>query len=193
MKLTSGDLLLLFFYSKGETDNFNEPIMGRTRLVKMGYVFDREFSKEFMKEKSMFDDISLPEFFAWDFGPMSKDMLQDLEFFIKINFIKAIDEQNTFAFEEAQEFSSLAEEYSLEDAQEQEYVTQKYFLSESGRKYVEINLYANLSVKQKQILDNLKKRFNQASLTKIIEYVYKTYPESTVKSKIADRVLSTLN
>lgn len=188
MKLTSGDLLLLFLYSKGTTENYNEPLLGRTRLVKMAYVFDKEIYKDFIKDKEI-EEIDLPKFFEWDFGPMSKDLLQDLEFFKKINFVKAIDEKNTYAFEEAQEFSALAEEYSLDDLQEQEYVTQKYSLTEIGEKYVRENLHINLSVNQKKLLDGLKKRFNEASLTKIIEYVYRKYPESTTKSKIADKIL----
>lgn len=189
MKLTSGDLLLLLFYSKGKSDDYSEPILGRTRLVKMMFVFEKEVYKDFIKEKGLFDDIDLPQFFDWDFGPMSKDVLQDLEFFIKINFIKAEDEKNTFAFEEAEEFSALAEEYSLSDSQEREYVTQKYFLTEIGKKYVEKNLYQVLSQQQKSMLDTTKKRFNEASLTKIIEYVYRKYPDSTTKSKIAKKVL----
>lgn len=190
MKLTSGDLLLLLFYSKGISINYNEPILGRTRLIKMVYVFEKEVYKDFIKDKEIYEDIDLPEFFAWDFGPMSKDVLQDLEFFRKINFIQAEDEKNAFAFEEAQEFSALAEEYSLDDSQEQEYITQKYSLTETGKKYVEQKLYPNLSPNQKNILDNTKKRFNEASLTKIIEYVYRKYPDSTTKSKIAKKVLA---
>ncbi len=190
MKLTSGDLLLLLFYSKGISLDYNEAILGRTRLIKMVYIFEKEVYKDFIKEKNLFDDIELPKFFDWDFGPMSKDVLQDLEFFKKINFIQAEDEKNTFAFEEAQEFSALAEEYSLDDSQEQEYVTQKYFLTETGKKYVEQKLYSILSEKQKIMLDEIKKRFNEASLTKIIEYVYRKYPESTTKSKIANKVLA---
>lgn len=187
MRLSSGDLLLLFLYSKGTTNQYNEPILGRTRLVKMAYIFDKEIYKDFIKDKN-FEDIALPKFFEWDFGPMSKDLLQDLEFFKKINFVKAIDERNTYAFEEAQEFSALSEEYTLEDSQEQEYITQKYSLTSIGEKYVSMNLYPSLTGNQQQLLDELKKRFNIASLTKIIEYVYRKYPESTTRSKIAEKV-----
>ncbi len=185
VKLTSGDLLLLLLYARGITSNLAEPILGRTRLVKTAFLFEKEVYEGFKKDNPI--EADLPEFFPWNFGPMAKEVPQDLEFFIKIKFIEALEEKNTVSFEEAEEFSSLAADSSLRDQQEQDYVTQKYSLSRLGRDYVEENLYLLLSDNQKIMLDNLKSRVTRASLGQLIEYVYGKYPDYTSKSKIAHR------
>jgi uncharacterized protein len=188
-KLTSGDLLLLLIYSKGTTEGVNEPIVGRTRLVKMVFLFEKEVYKDFCKDRCLIEEQDLPDFFAWHFGPMSKEVLQDLEFFIKIHFIEAKEEKNTFAFEEAEEFSSLTKDSSFDEDPEEVYIYQKYFLTDLGKKYVEENLLPVLSQNQKEMLSKLKLRLNTASLTKILKYVYTKYPLSALKSKIAGKVI----
>src|SRR6266704_668670 len=135
-KLKSPDLLLLLLYSKGVGEEYNEPIIGRTRLTKMIFVFEKECLKNFQKDTNIIDEAKLPEFFAWKFGPMSKDILMDLELFIKIKFIEAKENKNSLAFEEAEEYASFIAETTLEVSEEQEYVELSYSLTDMGKKYV---------------------------------------------------------
>lgn len=188
-KLKKEDLLLTFLYSKGATGVVNEPISGRTRLVKLMYIFSKDYSKDFNKDNSVIEDKDLPDFFPWKYGPMSKDVLQDIEFFRRIKFLKTEEVKNALAFEEADELNSLTEEYSIEDNAELEYVHEKYSLTDVGKKYVEEKLNPLLKENQWKVLMELKKRFNEASLRKILQYVYSKHPESTDKSIIKDEVL----
>lgn len=190
-KLKKEDLLLVFLYSKGATDSVNEPIAGRTRLVKLLYIFKEDYRKQFNKDKPLIADEDLPDFFAWKYGPMSKDVLQDIEFFKKIRFLKTEEVKDALAFEEADELNSITEEYSLDDNAELEYVHEKYSLTDIGKKYVDEKLKSLLSEEQWSLIAGLKKRFNEASLRKILQYVYSKHPESTSKSVIKDKIMNT--
>ncbi len=132
-KLKSGDWLLLILYSSGINEDINEPITGKTRLVKLIFVFEKECLPLFKKGDCAIDENSLPEFFAWKFGPMSKDVLEDLDFFIKIKFIQQTEVKNSFAFEEAEEISSFAADNSLETNFERDYIDYTYVLSPIGK------------------------------------------------------------
>lgn len=188
-KLESGDILLLLLYSKGVKDSINEPIIGRTRLTKTIFIFNKEFYKDFSKDNQLLPFDELPEFFPWKFGPMSKDVLEDLEFFIKINFIAVEEIANSLAYEEAQEYSFLMEDVSLANENEKEYVEEMYYLTDLGMKYIESELLPCLSMSQLRIIEELKKNFNKASLKQILQYVYEKYPDFIEKSLIKDAVL----
>ena len=71
---TGKELLLSFLYSPGNGEAVNEPILGRTKLVKMMFIFEKEISKDFFKEK----DVSLPEFIPYLYGPYSAQVMDDL-------------------------------------------------------------------------------------------------------------------
>ena len=188
-KLKKEDLLLAFLYSKGAKNTFNEAIFGRTRLIKLLFIFKEDYSKAFNKDKLVIEDKDLPDFFAWKYGPMSKEVLQDIEFFRKIKFLKTEEVKNALAFEEADELNSLTEEYSLEDNAELEYVHEKYALTDIGKGYVEEKIKPILTQDQWDLLAELKKRFNEASLRKILQYVYSKHPKYTDKSIIKEEIM----
>lgn len=188
-KIKSADLLLLLLYSKGVGTEYNEPISGRTRLTKMIFVFEKECLRDFQKDKNIIDEGKLPQFFAWKFGPMSKEIFMDLELFIKIKFIVATENKNSLAFEEAEEYSTFMQESSLGAAEEQSYIESSYQLSPLAVSYVKEKILPHVSQNQIKILDELKKRFNNATISQILLYVYEKYPELTDKSLIKDKVL----
>ncbi len=188
-KLKKEDLLLLFLYSEGTSKTVNEPITGRTRLVKLMFVFTKEYYQPFCKDKCLIEEVNLPDFFAWKYGPMSKDVLQDIEFFKKINFLKTEDIKEALAFEEAEELSSLTEENYLEDSEELEYVQERYSLTDTGIKFVEQKIMPLLGDQQRVLIKELKKRFNEAPLRKILQYVYRKYPKYREKSLIKEDIL----
>ena len=57
--LNSKDLLLSFLYSPGIDSKINEPIVGRTKLTKMMYLFEKELYSQFFEESIQ---IKLPIF-----------------------------------------------------------------------------------------------------------------------------------
>ena len=170
-KLKARDLLLLILYTEGAKPNINEPISGRTRLLKMIVAFEEELFDDFKKGNDILQKEDLPEFFAWNFGPMSTEVLGDLEFFIKIKFIET-KEVNSLSAEEVEEISAIANDMFLDKNEEEEYTEKEYSLSNIGKKYVEERLIDLLTENQKNLLRKLKKQFNSASLYKILSYIY---------------------
>ena len=81
MKLIGADYLLLLLYL-----NEKEPIKGAVRLTKMMFLFEKQIAPV-LKEKGLESD-KLPEFFAYNYGPFSKDIYQQLDLFKSINFIE---------------------------------------------------------------------------------------------------------
>ncbi len=133
--------------------------------------FEEELFHDFKKSKDIIDEKDLPEFFAWNYWPMSVKVLSDLEFFKKIGFIdaKMINSLDTDGWEE---MSSLISDIQLEKNTEIEYVEEEYSLSITWVNYVEYALYPHLTEVQKDILIKLKKQFNAAPLRVILDYIY---------------------
>lgn len=177
-RLKSGDLLLLLLYVKGSTGKLCEAIAGRTRLLKMIVAFEVELYSDFKKDNEILAKEDLPEFFAWHFGPMSTKVLEDLEFFRKINLIESKD-INSITEEEVEEMASIF------DDSDSEFNEQEYSLTEVGKKYVEQKVISHLSENQILLLEKLKKQFNSVSLYKILTYIYnnKKYEKYIKKDK----------
>ena len=82
------DILLLLLYSPGVQDETNEPIVGRTRLVKMLFLFKTEAFKHFRGGTAL-NESEFYQFFPWNFGPFSSQVYDDLTFFTLRGFIEA--------------------------------------------------------------------------------------------------------
>ena len=194
--LTGKDILLLLLYLPGKTGKNNEPISGRTRLTKMIYIFEKEIKDSF----DNLDKSSMPEFFAYNYGPFSRELFDDLQFFINIGFIKEaevdIELDNTKLNEEDYyEYKyNISEEVGFgeidEETVEEEASLYSYNLKEKGSKYVKDNIINNITDEQRDKLIRFKKKVNSLSLDSLISYVYNKYPEDTEKSKIRNNYVS---
>lgn len=189
LRLTAKDFLLLLLYSSSVGESFNEPISGKTRIMKMVFLFQKEIYQKFK-----FDIENLAEFEAWKFGPWSEEVYSDLEFFKSIGFIESETEKNSandLTSEEVEEFEKWEENISLVDYAAEEYQQEVFKLTSLGKKYIEDNgLYASLSENQKAGLKEFKKKFNGVSLFSILRYVYEKYPQYTNKSEIKNQIVS---
>lgn len=188
-KLSSKDFLLALLYSPGETSAFNEPIMGRTKLTKMVYLFEKEIYKQYFKTVN----IILPEFEPYHYGPFSKQLFEDLRFFISIGFIETEETLVPISSAEKYEVSVDADDNDDDcwdcasfEASEDD-VELKYYLSSSGNKYVEKNIWGIFSGNQQIILSKFKGKINSISLDSLLSYVYNKYPKDATKSRIAER------
>lgn len=187
-KLKAKDILLLLLYLPGRTETINEPIVGRTRITKMMFLFERELYKQF-KNISL---ESLPEFFAYNYGPFSKDLLDDLRFFKMIKFIE--DQELNESLTEAE-----AGEYLYDIEEDYEYPTElnlydvesptqtQYKLTEKGMKYVNDKIIKSFDPEQIEILELFKTKINSLSLDQLLYYVYNKYPDMTTNSLIKDK------
>jgi len=189
-KLTNKHLLLMLLYSPGLSNKVNEPIRGRTRLMKMIFLFKEELQKEFLKEKRNLE-FSLPEFYPWHYGPFSKDVFNDLEFFRNNSYIIDQSTNEEKSNIEAEEYENWIDDYLLGNEKEIEkyFVVEEYFkLTQKGEDWVKNKLFDNLTEKQKELLHDFKRKFNAAPLESIIRYTYLQYPQYTNASKIRESV-----
>lgn len=188
MKLTGKKFLLILLYSPAEKDSFNIPISGRTRLMKMGFLFEQEVLQDFKKDKT-FEDIELPEYFSWKYGPFSKTLLNDLEFLINQQYINVNISTNAPIPEELEEYEFWVED--LDDFQAREYEEEIFSLTNNKGIPKALEIWRILSSNQKKLLIDFKRVLNQACLDRILEYVYKKYKKNyTDKSLIRDKYLS---
>lgn len=192
-KIKAKDILLLLLYLPGKNPEINEPIVGRTRITKMMFLFEKELLKNF--NNISLD--SLPEFFAYNYGPFSKELLDDIRFFQAINFIKEdVISDGASSEEEVGEYVydiyedlDLSNEIAIEDVG---YPGEtQFYLTDKGIKFVEDKLLSTdqFTDDQLQILKMFKKKINTQSLNQILTYVYKKYEEMTTNSYIRDKIL----
>ena len=181
------DILLLLLYSPGVTEEYNESIKGRTRILKMLFIFKEEALKHFKKNNDINDD-NFYEYFPWNFGPFSSQVYDDITFFLLREFIitrdsdedvlpEAVLEERHWQFISGIQSSDVQYEY-------QEFTEEEFFLTNKGKEFTKEKLYSYLSESQKNLLKNFKRKLNSASLRAIIHYVYKKYPKMSVNSKI---------
>jgi len=193
MKLTGKKFILLLLYSPTTGEEVNVPIAGRTRLMKMGFLFKEEVLSDFQKDKT-FDEIVLQEYFAWKYGPFSGELLNDLEFLINQEYIKSRSGSSPIPAEldeaEYGEYDFWVED--MEEFRVREYDEEVFELTEEKGLPKAKEIWDVLSKNQQKYLIEFKKVLNMASLNKILEYVYKKYQKKGYidKSLVRERYLS---
>ncbi|NQS97987.1 MAG: hypothetical protein HQ591_06000 [candidate division Zixibacteria bacterium] len=188
MKLLGKKFLLILLFSPEEGEETNISIAGRTRLMKMGFLFDKEVKSIFNRDKT-FEEIELPEYFAWHYGPFSVDLLKDLEFLINQGFINVEISGNLPLAAEVAEY-----EYWIEDMGEfetREYDEEIFELTDEKGINKAKEIWAVLSENQKKLLIDFKRVLNNTRLDRILEYVYRKYSKDGYidKSIIRERYL----
>ena len=180
------DILLLLFYSPGLNESFNEPIEGKTRLVKMIFIFKMEIFNYFKKNIDL-DVENFYEFISWNYGPFSWEIYDDLIFFLLTDFIEAVKSDNDMLPESAAEWDEWFSSIGFENEDSTDLYTEvKYQLTPTGTKYAK-NIYDHLSETQKDILKSFKAKFLSLPPRAIIKYVYSKYPQFTDKSLIKEK------
>lgn len=176
-EMNGKDLLLAFLYSPGVATATNEPIVGRTKLTKMMFLFEKQIYSRFFEDTLQ---IELPVFEPYYFGPFSKQLFEDLSFFEIIGMIKSeettiplsaadkierdgvFDEEDEWAEASFDDMSGL---YEL-----------SYALTQSGIKYVADKVWPLFTDIQIEKLVAFKAQINRISLDSLLKYVYKQYP-----------------
>lgn len=183
------DILLLLLYSPGQRDENNEPISGRTRIVKMIFLFRMEALPHFKKGTEITDE-NFYQFFAWNFGPFSQDVYDDLNFFILRDFIEVSESDEDVLPESAEEWHEWLSRSGLsaEAEEPEEYREEVFRLTPTGVEFTG-SLYLLLSESQRQLLKEFKSRMTSTPLSAILRYVYGRYPGMTERSKIKEQVL----
>lgn len=184
-KLNGADYLLLLLYL-----NEKKPIYGAIRLTKMMFLFNEEIAP--LLKKSGAECQKLPEFIAYNYGPFSKDVYEQIELFRGIKFIQVT---NIKTQEEMAEVDDWEEMAFTEEVSSQGYSLNtngsyyKYQLLSVGEKFVKENIIDELTAEQISILSKFKEKITELSPKQILKYVYTKYPEYTEKSLIKKEVL----
>jgi len=192
MKVTGKKFIILILYTptennKSENNKFNVPVEGRTRFVKMAFLFDKELKKFFHKINDV--EVELPEFFAWHYGPFSKELFNDLEFLRNRGYVEVQTGKGAPSSAELAEYMDWIEDV-YDGIDEYEYTSELFYLSEEKGIPKAIELWNNLNQQQQELLISFKSKLVNAPLRAIIEYVYKKYKdhgyidESVIKDKI---------
>lgn len=176
-EMNEKDLLLAFLYSPGVATATNEPIVGRTKLTKMMFLFEKQIYSRFFEDTLQ---IEFPVFEPYYFGPFSKQLFEDLSFFETIGMIKSeettiplstadkierdgvFDEEDEWAEASFDDMSGL---YEL-----------SYALTQSGIKYVADKVWPLFTDIQIEKLVAFKVQINRISLDSLLRYVYRQYP-----------------
>ena len=189
-EMNGKDLLLAFLYSPGVATATNEPIVGRTKLTKMMFLFEKQIYPRFFEDTLQ---IELPVFEPYYFGPFSKQLFEDLSFFESIGMIKS--EETTIPLSAADKIESdgvFDEEDEWAEASFDDMsglYELSYALTQSGIKYVADKVWLLFTDIQIEKLVAFKAQINRISLDSLLRYVYKQYPDEARKSIIASRYL----
>lgn len=191
MKLTGKKLILLLLYAPTDCATPNIPVAGRTRLMKMGFLF-REELLAVLEMDLRFEEVALPEFFAWKYGPFSTQLLNDLEFLINQEYVLASSGSDPLSADAADAVFSEYEYWveDVEDFRAKEYTEEVFSLTDRGQTKAE-PLWGELSDNQRRLLQDFKRALCRAPLDRILAYVYKKYRQDGYadKSLIRERYL----
>lgn len=190
-ELNGKDLLMSFLYSPGIGNEYNEPIIGRTKLMKMMFLFEKEIYPKFFKEKL---EINFPNFEAYYFGPFSGDLADDLKFFLSIGLIISKETNIPLSAGAKAEYNEMMDDNIYDDWYDISFDDESQFelsyeLSENGKKYVSDKVWNLFTARQKDILAKFKRQINTISLDTLLDYVYNTYPETAENSLIRDKYI----
>ncbi len=138
--------------------NDASPIKHKLRLQKLMFLLQ----KEIIEERGLQPSLEKYNFDAYNYGPFSDDLIDDIEFLKDLNLIEVSSENNT----------------------------EVYRITEKGKKFLR-NFLSKIPESQLKLikpfineLEKLKRKWNNVPLNKLLRYVYEKYPEYTEKSLI---------
>lgn len=173
------DLMVTLFFAPGFTKREAEPIRDTTRLVKLLFLLVREGGfKEYERQF---------EFEPYDFGPWSGEVFDKIETLNQIGILRITESRKEYVDKGAVDDEELARQIPELRIPPSNKI-RIYSLTEKGQK-IGKKLYDSLSQSERGKIEELKSRFNNVPLLKLLEYVYTKYPDAITKSKIRAKVL----
>lgn len=186
--LKSVHLIHLLLYSPTAAEKKPVPILGRTKLMKMIFIFEKELSHFFQNKNKQMDF----NFEAYNFGPFSKEIYEAIDFLETREIIQLfpVNPTNPMAKDEMELDRRLMEDEAevLGFQNEDIFISEGFELTEKGKKMMtDHNLWfswAQLSDNQKKILVEFKTKMVNIPLKDLLKYVYTKYPKYAEKSFI---------
>ena len=182
-QLSRSQLLMLLLASEGFRGHQGEPIQGTTRLQKLLFLLEEE-AKLLPPSGKGFD------FTAWKYGPVSKELYDDLEKLENLGLLQSEPvamSSNTECDEFDLSFDDLMGD---EEAQFRDNLEEKqYSLTQEGLKWVKAHVDPVKEKKTVETVRRIKTKYGALSLQDLLHYVYTKYPAMTSESEIKDKVL----
>ena len=169
------DLLLAISYAPGSTGNEGEPIKGFTRLQKLIFLLWKEAKfDEFVPE--------LREFEAYNYGPFSSGLYDDIEFAESIDLLDVQKSKPELQLENIEEVEAYEDTIDLADIDPSASRTREDFvLNEKGLEVAK-EIWSELGDEERRKLIQIKSVYNQMPFMQLIRYVYSKYPKYAKKS-----------
>ena len=184
------DLIMLMLAADGTGGQPNAPISGRTRLMKMIFLFNEEIKKDFLKGQDL-PSCALPKFEAYDYGPFSAEVYAALEWLVNMGFVVVHKESVGLSDMETENGELTYWMMSNDETDSNEKFDGDVFvLTDLGKGFMKkMKPIWGITDEQDKILSEFKKRCVGVSLRTLLTYVYQKYPKTTDKSKIRDEIL----
>jgi len=184
LPLRSGlEAILVLLYCPGSSGRYGEEVRGITRLDKLLYLIMKETNLgKAMEEEFKFE--------AYDYGPYSNEIYDAVETLKDAGLI-AVQTGQFLDYREVSDAERIEREVTLDEDRIPltERKLEIYGLSDFGMKAGK-KLFERLTPEEREGVKRIKEKFNLMSLRELIEYVYKNYPESAIRSKIRETILS---
>ena len=173
LELRGSDLVLLLMAADTTIATAQDRINGVTRLEKLLYLVEQETD---VPDAVRIERLN---FKPYNYGPFSRDVYQGVETLESADLV--IEERRPSGRSD----DALEALDMIEEGEDDEYVERCYVLTPKGK------AIASFLAKQYPDVDaslsSIKNKYAGLSLSALIRYVYRTYPESTVNSKIRDQ------
>jgi uncharacterized protein len=171
--LEGSDLVLLMLAAPTSVSSATKRINGITRLEQLLYLVERETPVASKVTGQKLD------FVAYDYGPFSKDVYQAVEILEEAGLVteeRLVDGKTIDSMEDADVTGAVEGD---------EYVERRFALTPDGEMVARLLGRHHPDVMSQ--LGAIKDRYAERPLSSLIRYVYKTYPDSAINSKIAHR------
>jgi len=174
---------MILLASPGYRGEKAEPIQGTTRLQKLLFLLEREAGLRATQGSDF-------EFEPWKFGPVSRELYDDLEKLENLGLLQS-EPISASSSPELDEYGlSFDDLMGEEEDQARESSEEKqYKLTSEGLEWVQNHVDP---ANDKEALDKIRRvkgKYGALSLQDLLHYVYTKFPDMTAASEIKTRVL----
>jgi uncharacterized protein YwgA len=183
MELSRAQLLMMLLAAPGPRGANAEPIQGTTRLQKLLFLLESEGG---LKANTGPDF----NFTAYKFGPVSKDLYDDLEKLENLGLLEA-DTVAEASEAEADETNLAFDDLmgSDEEGAKEIFEEKKFKLTQQGIDWLKRHVDVDKDLSVLETVRKVKGKYGALSLQDLLRYVYTRYPAMTTASEIKGRVL----
>jgi len=177
------DLMLLLLFSPGKSGEEAEPIDGRTRLMKLLFLLQKQ--NDFPIEKVVKQSL-LYNFQPYNYGPFTKDVYDDIEFLENVGLVKSQVKGEASPADQNEE-EKVVEDIMFgidEEGSNLLFEEESFKLTDRGKQFVREKVLPIVPLSLISKVRELKTKFAKAPLTSLLRYVYSSYPEYAQKSKL---------